>query len=249
MPQDASPSSPWQLDTNRAHLHTARFQAQCETQSLFDGFHALKVADQECEGRVWQVTSPLIKDRKNSLADSYIRKNDLILSYAATREFPFSTQLDWRVERDDRETLSIATIISVQTDLLDTHPVIELTCELPTDEVLLLPANALDGNSIPAKLPLALPEEAVSQLVLFRIADSDFTYAEAIDPSDFCGLKLLEADTGHTRCTWRLFLHFLEKGVIRRTRLCSMLVPRTNDVQHASRAFREFLASELPLTA
>jgi hypothetical protein len=147
------------------------------------------------------------------------------------------------------DVLSISTIVSVQTDLLDTHPVIELSCELPADDVAMLTTDKLDAAPTAAQLPTTLPEFYSPQLVLFRLKDTNVTYAEAIDPSDFCGLTLTRTSAGQVRCTWRLFLHFLEKGVIRRSRLWSAIVPRENDARHAAASFRDFLASELPLTA
>jgi hypothetical protein len=147
------------------------------------------------------------------------------------------------------EVLSISTIVSVQTDLLDTHPVIELSCELPANEVSLLATANLDDAPTAAQLPTTLPEFYSPPLLLLRLKNTSVTYAEAIDPSDFCGLSLTRTSDGRVRCTWRLFLHFLEKGVIRRSRLWSAIVPRANDATRAAASFRDFLASELPLTA
>jgi len=248
MTKQATLAAAWLLETHRAALHTSLLEARCDLQSLDRGFNALHIAGNSCEGALWQVTSPQNVGRTNPLIETYIRDNDLVASYAATSDFPFATQLYWRLLQAD-ETLSVSTIVSVQTDLLDTHPVIELSCELPADEVSLLATDKLDDAPTAAQLPTTLPEFYLPQLVLFRLKNTNITYAEAIDPSDFCGLSLTRTSAGHVRCTWRLFLHFLEKGVIRRSRLWSALVPRDNDAVHAAASFRDFLASELPLTA
>ena len=144
---------------------------------------------------------------------------------------------------------SIATILSVQTDLLDTHPVMEISCELLADEVFFIPASELNRKPIAATSSAILPREGGAQLLLIRLSGTDNSFAEAIDPADFCSLELNTSKPGRVRGTWQLFSHFLEKGVIRRGRLCTMIVPRENDIEQAIRGFREFLASELPLTA
>jgi hypothetical protein len=235
--------SVWQLEESVATLRTARLHAVCDLQDPAAGFDSLHPRI----GRLWQIATPFHETDPRPFVEAYVRGDDLIAGYGASRQFPFATQVYWRLMHDNNDTLRMACIVSVQTDLLDTHPMMEASSELPASEVLLVSTD--DSNAqAPTTLPSFVPPEAGARLVLVRIAGVDFTYAEAIDPSDFCGVKLSRSDTAGARITWRLFSHFLEKGVIRRGRLCSMLVPRKDDMQHAAHSFREFLASDLPLT-
>jgi hypothetical protein len=235
----------WQLEGNLATLRALRLHAVCNLQESTHGFDSLEPR----AGRLWQIGSPLDRKHPRPLVEAYVREDDLIASYGASTYFPFATQVYWRLMVNNDDALRVACIVSVQTDLLDTHPVMEASCELSADEVLLLPTDELSAEPVPTTLPSLLPRGAGAHLVLLRLAGDRFTYAEAVDPSDFCGVEFSQSDNGGVRITWRLFSHFLEKGVIRRGRLCSMLVPREHDAQHAVHSFREFLASELPLTA
>lgn len=235
----------WQLEGNFATLRAAQLHATCDLRQSEAGFHALV----PCSGEFWRITSPLDRTHPRPLVEAYVREDDLIASYGATDAFPFASQVYWRLTQHDVDAVRVACILSVQTELLDTHPVMEVSCEMSADVVMLLSTDDLSARPTHAPLPSLLPRQAGAQLVLLRHAGLDLTYAEAIDPSDFCGVELSQTDQRRVRVTWRLFSHFLEKGVIRRGRLCSMLVPRDNDAQHAVRLFREFLASELPLTA
>lgn len=242
--EHAHRTSAWQLDGNLATLRAPSLRAECDLLKSDTGFHILEPS----AGQLWQIASPLDRTQPRPLVEAYVREADLIASYGATQKFPFATQVDWRLMQNEVDAVCVACIVSVQTDLLDTHPVMEVTCEVSAEEALLLSTDDLSAKPIPATLPSLLPRQAGAQLVLLRLSGTRFTYAEAIDPSDYCGVELSRSDRGRLRLTWQLFSHFLEKGVIRRGRLCSMLVPRDNDAQHAVQFFRDFLASELPLT-
>ena len=238
------PTSGWQLEGNLATLRAASIHAACDLLKSDNGFNTLEPS----AGQLWRITSPLDRTQPRPLVEAYVREDDLIASYGATHKFPFATQVDWRLMQNGVDAISLACIVSVQTDLLDTHPVMEVTCEVSAKEVLLLSTDDLSAKPVPAIVPSSLPRHVGAQLVLLRLSGTSFTYAEAIDPSDYCGVELSRSDRGGLRLTWRLFSHFLEKGVIRRGRLCSMLVPRDNDAHHAVRCYRNFVASELPLT-
>ena len=74
------------------------------------------------------------------------------------------------------------------------------------------------------------------------------SYAEIVPASDFRELTVQHDKDGTCQARWELIADFLEKGVIRRTRLQAAFLPRERDVQLAAACCRHFAARPLPLT-
>ena len=122
---------------------------------------------------------------------------------------------------------ALSLIVSVETSLLDSRPLVEVCTELPAEEVL-----PLDQRG-----------------VLYRLPGAEISYAELSAPGEFQNLRLERQEQTFRTSRWKFFAHFLEKGVIRRARLRGVFLPREDDVARADACYEELLIAELPLTA
>ncbi|MDX1948140.1 MAG: hypothetical protein SFU86_22310, partial [Pirellulaceae bacterium] len=146
----------------------------------------------------------------------------------------------------------VALILSLQTDLLDSQPI-------TTVETLVRNANFfhIDNLNDPRATPVmppATPDNVTAigphSLWLARNSTQGITYAELVHPADLVATELDSSDTttGWRRVRTKIFPERLEKGVIRRARLCGWFLPSENDEQVAARVARQYLGEPLPLT-
>jgi hypothetical protein len=185
-------------------------------------------------------------------ADAYVRGADLVASYAPTDGWPFSPQIYWRVNPSEAAELlsTLSLLVSVQTHLLETWPRISIESDLHSAEVLLVSAQANDGidsNALSHGNHVFFPTTSAG-CILHRPAGSDFSYAEIMPPSDFREMRLSWNADGSCHTAWSLFADFLEKGVIWRARLQSLLLPRGDDVELARACCQAIDQRPLPLT-
>ncbi len=155
-----------------------------------------------------------------SLSECYARDNDLVATYEPSSDFPFRSQIYWSIV-EQHDALGIELAVSVQTDLLDTHPVVEVSGANITDKCDTL---TIDDHS----------------LARLSFAGTATNLVATVHPTDGAGQL---NDGNH----WPLFSHFLEKGVIRRARLWAALLPR-DDIVMATELYRHFRDQPLPLT-
>jgi hypothetical protein len=114
-----------------------------------------------------------------------------------------------------------------------------------------LNAAAHGGNQLRAE---ALPKDTTIQpsrgdcCIIRRLTDVPLSYVEIMPASDFRHVVVHHESDGICRVSWELFADFLEKGVIRRSRLHSAFVERANDVELAAACGEAMARSSLPLT-
>lgn len=185
------------------------------------------------------------------VADAYIRGHDLVTSYVGDASWQFAPQVYWSVvPQPDRGGVraALAVVVSVQTDLLDTHPRIDVESCLPADDVLLvsiigddlLVDSHVDGTQ-------SIDPRASACGVVWRMKGAAVSYAELAPTTDFRELAV-ERSSQALGARWQLFSDFLEKGVIRRARMQSLVVPRENDVQLVAEQCQAVGRRPLPLT-
>lgn len=174
------------------------------------------------EGSLWSFSQLL--GEKVAPTESYVRGDDLVVSMPATKSFPCETVWYWSVS--PRATgVVIRLTLSLQTDLLDTSPVVKLTSTLigehndPTTEQ----ANARCLATIPGI----------------------GTCYEVAHPSDQSEC-VIERE-GQIE-TLSITLPFLEKGVIRRARVAAIFLPTEVPTDKLQEAIAEFVEEPLPLT-
>ena len=76
--------------------------------------------------------------------------------------------------------------------------------------------------------------ESAEHLFVFRRADLGLSYAEMVHPSDFVSAYTAPRMSPSTRS---FFPERLEKGVIRRGRICGWLLPSENDLTLSRRSW------------
>lgn len=163
------------------------------------------------------------------LLDCYARERDLVASYGPSDSFPFHTELRWSLLTLDVEpepVIALSLLVSVRTDLLDTHP-----------EVVAL--TFAPGQSLSA---IETDEGNIYWGAAERFTLVDFAMAEDCENED---LELCKANLDVLQR--ELFSHFLEKGVIRRARLFAALLPSDATEDGVLSTCEAFLATELPL--
>jgi hypothetical protein len=177
------------------------------------------------------------------IADAYVRRQDLVLTYAQTPELQFRCQIYWRAAFGPHDFPAIDLQVSVQTSLLDSHPRLWTT------------TSFCDAEPIRFGRESEGPKEPASpRYDLFRPTESETSYVEMIHPADDVGGSTIAGGRGPSgsaemvSISRDLFGSFLEKGVILRARLRGAFLPRERDAELAAEAYRQFLATPPPLT-
>lgn len=153
--------------------------------------------------------------------DQFARGSDLMVRYGQSENDQFAFQLDYRaVPKTELASAACGFDIwlSVQTQLLDSHPTLEISHP-----------GAGDWNS-----------QAAIQTCQSRLGCATVL----IHPSDMLQTELIESTQG----TLRLFGNFMEKGVIRRGRLRCLISPQPLASSELQSAYNCFADSPLPLT-
>ncbi|MCA9235915.1 MAG: hypothetical protein KDA44_10620 [Planctomycetales bacterium] len=219
----------WQLDGNVARLVDEQCQAVLKLDEPFHGLSEWTVAGEQLADNLLAIRS----DAETTpfdwpVVDAYVRGNDLAVSYGTTMSRPFSLQIYWSALNLPPAVAAIEAVVSVQTELLQTHPGFALVSNLPTA------ASPRD---------FALADGAV----LLHVGQS-WSIAELAPPTDFARGEAIENPAGGVTTRWRLEPEFLEKGVIRRVRVRTLVLPRSGDVKAAQQCYDQLCAERPPLT-
>ena len=166
------------------------------------------------------------------LPECYTRLEDLIAVYPQRAPRAYTLQVDYRVvdSRDEwaSELLTLELWISIQTYLLDTYPQMTLHC--------------------PGDVNLESSKEESWQWTSQSLPDAPWFATYLVHPRDQLDAVWLGGCDGKSR-ELRLFGHFMEKGVIRRSRIRCVLSRERLSQEIVDRCYQEFVESPLPLTA
>jgi hypothetical protein len=188
--------------------------------------------------------------------EAYVRGADLIATYAECPEPEMRTQIYWRTAAPSQPGVlaAIELLVSVQTSILDSCPRLETRSTLLADEILRL-ADPVAGPFVTLAPPpiSGEPSEPCGgpRCYLFRLASSAYSYAEMIYPAvaELSEMESVARDLAfQATLRHQLFAARLEKGVVLRARILSLLCDRDGDAQTAALHYRAFLAGQLPLT-
>jgi len=242
----------WQFDSPHAKLSNQQLQATLDITQPHRGLSNVCVAGESLAGEFLQLDlMPGRSQATEEVVEAYVREHDLVVSYNQLEQRPFRPQVYWRAV-EATGLGAVETIVSVQTSLLDSRPAIDAITRIPAEEVLYLAdlANAefrtVDRTS---DKPLTLQAEQGPACLVYRLPQTELSYAELILPSDFQSLQLTSQADNVMELRYALFGQFLEKGVILRARRRGVFLSRASDVEQASAACQAFVESYLPLTA
>lgn len=187
-------------------------------------------------------------DDRAVLGDCYQRGGDFIARYLQTEARPFAVLVYWRagwLVYEGQNYPRIDLMVSIETSLLDSRPKVSAVSNLRLaagtlaycGEGYLLAAVGEGGvqNEI-CYVEMCYPGDAVSTSI--EVPDG-----VAADENRVAGQH-----GGHVRCVTRLFGQPLEKGVILRSRMRGLFVPRKHGEEIARAALAELAESAPPLT-
>jgi len=187
------------------------------------------------------------------IKERYVRGCDFVATYAKSTEFPVAPQFYWRAAlHESLAAVQIQMILSVQTDLLDSHP--EASVNSFALESRLFHASTLRAEAfreVAAVTPPAPVDHNASRehLFVFRNESFGLSYAQMVHPTDFVTAEIHSNASHPWLVDSTLFPEFLEKGVIRRARISGWFLPAENDLAAAVQLAKQFVEEPLPLTA
>jgi hypothetical protein len=242
----------WRLENRTAGLSCGRLQGRVEfdsqgTRFIVESWGGRPIKD-------WTALAtfgPNATAEGNEITDSYVRGPDLVITFAKRRPFQFAPQIYWRARAHRAPAaVQIELMFSIQTDLLDSNP--ESCVTSRAHEAALFHTADLNGTAF-AQLPLGETqrsfghEPSSTHLFVFRSGALGVSYAQMVHPSDFVRVKLVGSDA-FPSVESTLFPERLEKGVIRRGRICGWFMSAESDLETAAALARQFVEEPLPLT-
>ena len=227
----------WQLNGTEASWIQSKWRAHyCTTHPEL----GLSIVHEEAPNR--RIVLSLIEPTEGSprqASEAYVRQNDLISEFAQTRLDQFSFQTYFRILPESTESLlGLEVWLSVQTDLLDSCPSMDLVSIVPNGFWTTQSLSSSPGGDA---------------IWLASSRDNRYTslsVAALIHPLDAAQTMRVEgASIAEDALQLRYFSHFMEKGVIRRARMRFYLSRQEAfDVESISVLYQDFASSELPLT-
>lgn len=159
-----------------------------------------------------------------SLAETYFRGEDAIALFPQSEDAKFGLCVTYRVVGLSEQWLAVETIVALETNLLDSHPTVDLvlrgTNEAFEDLEVKHGASVITANNGPS-----LQRKTVAPAAAYITSDADvagdaaeshMTTVLMFPPSDQAAAGLIAQEESLLQI--RLLAEFLEKGVIRKTR-------------------------------
>ena len=193
---------------------------------------------------------------RSSTIDCYLRGNDIIATIedqekSVAEEYSSRRQIYWRCEDSSADALAVQVILSSQTSLLQSVPLLQSQSDIQASELLKL--SDVENHSFTSLIKQQSGDDfqqltAAPACFLVRNSQSELSYAEMIHPADF---QSVEYSFFNDQCCLRypIFGSQLEKGVILRSRVQGVFLPRDADEELAANFYKKFVASKIPLTA
>jgi hypothetical protein len=259
----AQGASPWQVAASGAKLDCGPLQGSVVLDPQSACFLVERWQNRSLYGlNVLTYFGPSATAGDLGLAETYTRGSDFVATFAEGGRQHVTPQLYWRAHCfEDLGAASLELIVSVKTDLLDSHP-LSRTHSLVSSEATILHATSLAAPQFetlkkPGQHSTRGAGRAVrfdastshEHLFLFRLPEHDLSFAQLIHPSDYVAAELgIDTEPPYSLLA-TLFPERLEKGVIRRGRLCGMFRSIKNDLEVAAELARLFVNEPLQLAA
>jgi hypothetical protein len=233
------PDVAWRLDARFANLSCGPLAAGVDLFTPCLGLTGLRWCERPLAG--WQILGVEIESldglAAGTLVEKYVRGGDLVATYEPTPARPFGVQIYWRaaLSQLDGQALPVVTLqVSVQTKLPDCQPALTTAGLLPECESVEL-GDALARANAPVRR-------------LFRPSKCNVSYAQSVDHEGLERNEFTTFSDGTWRLATRLFGGAMEKGVILRTSVRGVFLPRNDDELLAALAFEDFAKQPPPLT-
>jgi surface antigen len=243
----------WSLHGTNGMLRDGALTAQVDIGHPPTGLHRLQLNRVALDGYLLSVSPGSAMNWPAEVGDAYVRGHDLVATYKPAGDWPYAPQIYWTAgagETGGNVLAAVSLLVSIQTNLLDTHPLVDIGSRLSAEAVLRVSSTEDDGvqTELLPEGEQAFAPAAATSCVLWRLADRPISYAEIVSASDFRRLTINCRPGGLCETRWQLFADFLEKGVIRRARIHAAFLPRENDVRLAADWCRAVERRPLPLT-
>jgi hypothetical protein len=240
----------WQQESTAVGLICGPLQGRVEIDALGTRFAIQSWLGRPAKSHaVLSTSGPISESSTVEFSDRYVRGRDLVLTLAKHAPFQFDPRIYWRATpRIEFGAAQIELVLSVQTDLLDSEPEWTVSSLQLDGELFHASRLSVDGFE---QFKFGHQEiefdrrQSSEHLFVLRNSRFGVSYAEMVHPSDFVRARIV-ADSSILEST--LFPEHLEKGVIRRGRICSWFMPAENDLQTAVDLARQFVDEPLPLT-
>jgi hypothetical protein len=247
-------SSCWRIENDIPQLRCGPLEGRAEFQGLFSRFCLEKWNGRAIENYFVLGTSfPVGRPAPQALKERYVRGLDLVEVYEKQRPLELAPQLYWRARYHElNSAVQLEAMLSIQTDLLDSDPESSVGTVVMEGEVFHtkdLRSGEFRGLPSDTGEVFFTRAESETHLFVFRNGSIGLSYAEMVHPSDFVRARLSLFKDSPWMLNSDLFHERLEKGVIRRGRVCGWFMPIENDLETAVRLAREFVEEPLPLTA
>jgi len=188
-----------------------------------------------------------------NLVERHIRGRDLVDVFPKLTA-RISNEAIWRASFHRAvDSVQLELVCSTQTDLLDSNPIEMIQTHIAPARVFHCEDlragrfGELEAVDYPGIEFQAL--DSREHLTLFRNDEIGLSYAEMVHPTDFVSAQHFSNDAHLRSSVSVLFPERMEKGVIRRGRICGWFLPAENDLATAVELARQFVDEPLPLTA
>ena len=242
--------TPWSLHGSRVHLACGQLAAEFDLRDFVLGVHGLNWAGSPLKERILGPQLPQVVNGQFAITECYARGDDFVVSCERPGPLPLVPQFYWRARpSESHAAVGIELIISMRTDLLDSQPETRVETFVRSEEAIVALRQQIDAfhRASPAKLNRA--DLAAGDVPAFLFRKAGVSYFQVVHPDDFFTVELGLWRKRYPRLTTTLFPDRLEKGVIRRARICGWFLPAENDLAVAVELARQFVDEPLPLTA
>jgi hypothetical protein len=241
----------WTLGEDSASLHCGALEGRVTFDDAGVRFVTDRWQRQPCnQFRVLATGGPSHRAPNLQIDERYVRGGDLVMTYEKTGPHRLAPQIYWRASISIASTARLEMVLSMQTDLLDSRPH-STVCSVALKSKLFHAEGLIESRfeEIASGADPFDCSRATEHLFVFRNEELGLSYAEMVHPSDFVSVAL---HRDQERRPWMLestlFPERLEKGVIRRGRICGWFLPAENDLAVAVELAKRFVDEPLPLT-
>jgi hypothetical protein len=246
----ADQAKPWAIEGHGANFKRGFLEGYALCASHATNFIVWKWNGRPVEGVFLASAGPGKQLEHCEIDDLYTRGNDLIANYRSAGRDRIARQVYWRgSELGPSSSVAIELVLSVYTELLDSAPELSITSYL-SDAMLYVAVDLGDPRFQDVQSAARFDRTSCSTpLFLFRSTRLGLSYAQMVHPSDFVSSEVSFDGPQPLFLDTTLFPERLEKGVIRRGRICGWFLPAENDLETAVQLAKEFVNEPLPLTA